>query len=233
MPPTFTFSPSTPRLWSGRYARIPGEKTAFHVRLIDGAWWPQVDWAVEDEVGHCPMVESDAAERLAAAVGDAKRFLGGWLGGVFLINEYGQVLVPAAAGDHRVAIVGECEGPLEFEDVLQGAGTFDLSDARGLAFGDRWQLPYLGVPHNLSARGEIYFKLQDEFGVTPLQAPAQDDGLIDALRTLRPYGPVRFVVTYGGLVLTKVPAGPRAAQRWEPRYVGRLDYDCWYPKEDC
>jgi hypothetical protein len=231
MASSFEFSAGRPRLWTGRYARIPGEKTAFHVRLLDGAWWPFVDWAVDDEVGHCPMVDGEGAERLTAAVSDAKRFLGGWLGGAFLINEFGQVLVPAAAGDRRVAIVGECDGPLQFQDVLHGDGTFDLSDDQGLNPGDPWRLPYLGVPHNLSGRGEIYFKLQDEFGMTPLPAPTQDDELIDALRSLRPYGPVRLLVTYGGLVLTKVPVGPRSAQRWEPRYVGELDYDCWYPKE--
>lgn len=228
---SFEFSPSRPRLWTGRYARIPGEKTAFHVRLVKGAWWPSVDWAVDDEVGHCPMVTCSGAERLAAAVSEAKRFLGGWLGGAFLVNEFGQVLVPAAAGDHRVAVVGECEGPLEFRNVFEQDTTFDLSDDSGLQLGDSWELPYLGVPHNLSNRDEIYFKVQSEFGVTPLRAPSQDDELIDALRVLRPSGAVRFVVTYRGLVLTKVPVGPRRAQRWEPRYVGNLDYKRWYTKE--
>src|SRR3954468_7318194 len=125
---SFHCSPSRPRLWTGRYARIPGEKTAFHVRLVDGEWWPFVDWAVGDEVGRGPVGECDGAERLVAAVSDAKRFLGGWLGGAFLLNEYGQVLVPAAAGDHRVAVVGECDGPLEFRDVFDGDDTFELCD---------------------------------------------------------------------------------------------------------
>jgi hypothetical protein len=228
---SFNFSPSKPRLWAGRYGRIPGERTAFHVRLIDGKWWPSVDWAVDDEVAHCPMVECDGAAELAAAVNAGKRLVGGSLGGAFLVNEYAQVLVPAATGDHRVAVVGECDGPFEFWDMFDGDTTFDLSDDDGLELGDSWELPYLGVPHNLSARGEIYFKLLDESGITPLPAPSQDDELIDALRTLRPYGPVRFVVAYGGLVLTKVPVGRGSSQRWEPRYVGRLDYERWYPKE--
>ncbi len=227
---SFDFSPSKPRLWTGRYGRIPGEKTAFHVRFIGGDWWPSLDWAVDGEVAHCPMVECDEAAELAAAVNSGKHLVGAAPGGAFLLNEYGQVLVPTLFGD-QVALVGECDGRLEFWDMFQEDATFDLSQDDGLELGNNWDRPYIGIPHNMSARSEIYFKFQDESGITRFPAPSQDYDLIDALRTLRPSGAVRFVVTYGGIVLTKVPVGRWAAQRWEPRYVGRLDYQRWYPKE--
>lgn len=44
------------------------------------------------------------------------------------------------------------------------------------------------------------------------------------LRKLRPSGPVKFIVTPGAFVLTRVPIWKRAGwTRWEPRYVTRLN----------
>jgi hypothetical protein len=221
---------SRPQIWKGRYARIPGDRTTFHVHFLDHEWWPFVDWAVGDEIGHCRMVESSAARALAQAVNSGKRLLGAQPGGAFLINEYGQVLVPGPLGYLRVAAVGEWEGPLEFWNEFDG-GTFDLTAADLLNAGDPWHLPYLGIPHQLSFRDEIYFWKEDAYGGMKILPPLQDDDLIDALRMLRRSGPVRFLAAYRGLVLTKVPVGPRRAQTWEACYVGRLDYKRWYSKE--
>ena len=93
------FSSVTPHPWRGRYARIPGHSTAFHVRLIDGDWWPIVRWTTDDETAHCPMVGGDEPLALARAVNAGKLQLGGESGGSFHINEYGQVLVPGHRGD--------------------------------------------------------------------------------------------------------------------------------------
>ena len=143
------FSSVTPHPWRGRYARIPGHSTAFHVRLIDGDWWPIVRWTTDDETAHCPMVGGDEPLALARAVNAGKLQLGGESGGSFHINEYGQVLVPGHRGDGTIALVGEWEGALEFWNNLEGEGTFDLTDDEELAPGDAWELPYLGIPHNL------------------------------------------------------------------------------------
>jgi len=227
----FEFFRERPRLWTGRYARIPGETTAFHVRLIEGEWWPVVDWTIEDETAQCPMVNSDGAAALARAVNAGKRLLDGQPGGAFLINEYGQILVPSQWGERHVAIVGECEAPLEFWDQFDPGITFDLTDDRDLEPGGAWKLPYVGVPHNLSAASEIYFWSEDGLGGEKLLPPIQDNLLIEALRRLRPYGAVRFVVMCDGLVLTKVPVGHWSTARWEPRYAGRLNFGHWYAKE--
>ncbi len=227
----FTVATETPRRWSGRYARVPGETTAFHVRLVDGVWWPVVDWAFDSTTAECPMVESAGAAALASAVNEGKRFLGGEQGGSFLINEYGQILVPALTpSDARVAIVGECTGPLEFINSAAGYGSFDLADANGLGAGDDWERPYVGVPHHLSSRSELYF-WEDGAGGEKLLPQVQDSELIGSLRHLRGHGAVRFLAAYGGLVLTKVPVGRWPDGRWEPRYVGRIDFRQWFAKE--
>ena len=226
-------APVAPRVWSGRYARIPGETTAFHVRLVDGRWWPVVDWAVDDTTAECPMVASDGAAALIAAVNVGKAFLGGERGGSFLINERGQILVPASSpNDYRVAIVGECSGPLKYENSIIGRGVFDLADDSGLSAGDAWDRPYVGVPHQLSRRSELYFWKDGATGGKKILPLAPDIELIGALHGLRGHGPVRFVASYGGLVLTKVPLGNWPRQRWEPRYVGRIDFRKWFRKEN-
>jgi hypothetical protein len=175
------------------------------------------------------MVAGGPAADLAMAVNRGKRLLGGPDGGSFAINEFGQVLVPSSVGGGRAALVGEWDGALEFADPLRG-GTFDLAPGKPLVNGDLWELPYLGIPYHLSSRGEIYFWDEDACGGAKRLPPMQDCELIEALRALRPYGPVRFVVGSGGLVLTKVPAVPRWSE-WEARYVGRINYARWFAKE--
>ena len=224
-----SFLQQGPQIWSGRYARIPGEQTAFHIRRRDDAWWPFAVWAAGEEIASCPMVDCGAAADLARAVNRGKRLLGTLVGGSFVINEFGQVLVPSSAGDGRVALVGEWQGSLEFTDTLHG-GAFDLSPVKPPACGDRWELPYLGIPYHLSLRSEIYFWNQDSHAGSKQLPPVQDSDLIDALRALRPSGAVRFVTCCGGLVLTKTPAASRWSP-WEARYVGRLDYMRWFAKE--
>ncbi|MCL6650014.1 MAG: hypothetical protein K6U89_16985 [Chloroflexi bacterium] len=92
-----------PREWSGFYKRIPGKDTAFHVkgRKVQCLWERG-----RYERAWCDIVESTAADELARAVSEGKRFFGYSGGGSFLINEHGQVLVPSPAGDGRQALVG-------------------------------------------------------------------------------------------------------------------------------
>lgn len=225
-----SFTPQEPRIWHGRYARIPGEGTAFHVRRHSDAWWPFAVWVEDGQIASCPMADGAPAASMAAAVNRGKRLMGVQPGGSFAVNEFGQVLTPSSAGDGAIALVGQWQGPLRFSDPLHG-GTFDLSPDTPPPGGERWALPYLGIPHHLSHRNEIYFWNQDSRAGSKQLPPVQDEGLIGRLRTLRPSGPVRFVTCCGGLVLTKVPvASPWGP--WEARYVGRLDYRRWFAKEN-
>jgi hypothetical protein len=226
-----SFTPTEPRIWHGKYARIPGEGTAFHVRFLDHGWRPCVMWVIRDETALCPMVTSKAAIDLGHAVNAGKKLLGSPAGGAFLINEFQQVLVPSSCCDRQIAVVGEWEGSLEFRDAFHG-GTFDLTTDAPLVSGASWELPYLGIPYHLSSRSEIYFWNQDVRSGAKTLPLLQDNELIAALRILRPSGAVRFVVSSGGLVLTKVPVGRWPSQRWEARYVGRLNYKRWYSKEE-
>jgi hypothetical protein len=225
-----SFIAQEPRIWRGRYARIPGEVTAFHIRRRNNAWWPLAVWVEDGQIASCPMADGTAAAGLADAVNRGKRLLGVQPGGSFAINEFGQVLVPSSAGDGAIALVGQWRGSLRFSDPLHG-GTFDLAPQKPPLSGDRWDRPYLGIPYHLSRRDQIYFWNQDSRAASKQLPPSQDGDLIRNLRELRPSGPVRFITCSGGLVLTKVPAGSRQGP-WEAHYVGRLDYQRWFAKEN-
>ena len=56
-----------------------------------------------------------------------------------------------------------------------------------------------------------------------------------ALRSVRPFGAVRFIVNPERVVLTKRP--PRGEwqasdESWEPVYVGRLNLQEWFEREE-
>lgn len=227
----FGFSAATPRLWRGRYKRIPGQSTVFHVRLRNGLWWPWIDWETVDGVAHCPMVDSVATRQLASAVNAGKGYLRGSDGGSFLINEFGQVLVPSKSGTGDVALVGECVGRMLFHDPLQANRIFGLPEDEEVKPGAIWDLPYVGIPYNLSRANQIYFWDERNTGGRKITPSLQDGRLISSLRAVRPFGPVRFVVAVQGLVLTKIPVGDWRAGKAESRFVGRIDYKKWFPKE--
>src|SRR6267143_559908 len=124
----FRFHAAEPKLWTGPYGRIPGETTVLHVRTHPrkGVAWPLALLNQDGDQGSCWAVDGPAVQDLAKAVLRAKRFLGGGGGGEFLVNEFGQVLVPAPTADGRRACAGRLEGALCLENPFDG-GVFDLS----------------------------------------------------------------------------------------------------------
>jgi hypothetical protein len=224
---SFDFRKIEPRAWRGRYRRVPGETTAFHVRWLDGRWWPVVEWPRDDGIGTCAMVAESDVQELVDAVNAAKAAQGGPPGGAFLVDEYGRVLVPAGDGaGAAVYVAGECRGVLRFEDPFTPGATFDLYDDSDLEPGDHWDRPYLGIRYQLSRFDELYFWLEGSTGAGKITPPLQDAGLVANLRRVRPYGAVRFLVGPGGVAITKVPP------LWDARYVGRVDLDTWFQKEE-
>jgi hypothetical protein len=171
------------------------------------------------------MTGSDDVLALAEAVNEAKSAQGGSTGGAFLIDEYGRVLVPGGNGTNDdVFVAGECSGPLRFHNAFDG-NDFDLYADMDLQIGDAWNRPYIGVRYQLSKADELYFWDVGPAGSQKLTPPQQDASLVRALRLIRPYGPVRFLLGPGGVAITKAPP------LWEPHYAGRLDLTTWFPKE--
>lgn len=225
-----------PKIWSGRYSRIMGNESVFHLKRMGGELWPVIVWVKDDLELTCVAVESDAVRQLSRAVAQGKKFLGGSGAGSFQINEYGQVIVPASDGGGERAVVGEYRGPLLFENPdceRRKDRVIDLSETSGLSTGEPWTRPYIGTRYQLHRSSKIYFYRQDGTGAYSEYPPVQDDGLIEALRKIRPYGPVRLVVNMHGVVLTKVgpKSGYQSEDDWQPVYVGKINPKLWFEKE--
>jgi len=218
----FTFQQRQPVRWHGRYRRIEGRESVFHVRAdntVDILWRDGIDEII------CPAVMSASLRRLANAINAIKRRFAGCPGGAFIINEFGQVICPVPVSPWERYYVGDCSGAPVFMDA--DGNQFTLNNTHGLKTGDPWRLPYVGIVYNLSARNRIYFAMRRGIDTEFINPPRQDRNLINAIRSIRPSGSVRFIVNPHGIALTKVPNG----HRWKPTYIGRIDYDNWFPKE--
>ena len=224
---TSVFQSCQPRRWYGRYSRIPGDKSVFHLTYFGGRMWPVIYWETDEGTGTCAACQCDAAEQLADAVELAKRRAGGRGGGSFIINEYGQVLVPASDGLGRRYLAGRLTGRVLFENPFDPDDLIDLGDDEHLQPGDPWKLPYVGFPFRLSKRNKIYAIRDDEDGRFVDFAPANDPVLIHSLRSIRGrYGSVKFIVNYCGLVVTKAEE-----HDWHPVFAGRINRNLWFTME--
>jgi hypothetical protein len=242
MPSPFQFQPARhPAKWLGRYERIPGYSSVFHLRRYGKfGWWPIIEWQRPDRTGTCPAQQSPAVEALVEAVNAAKVQLCGAPGGGFAINEFGQVIVPTSDMSRERLLVGEITGRLLFDNPFDG-GIVDLGDdcdedENRLKPGATWQKPYLGLIYHLSAGSKIYCWREQTESSWSEELPRQDNDLIHALRKIRRTGAVRFVVNPWRIVLTKKAPEtdwqPDVEDEWEPVYVGRIERSYWFTKEE-
>lgn len=218
--------------WTGRYNRIEGDQSVFHIRWHkDGYWWP-VAVRTENFVEESYWFEqNDAIRRLTKTICAIQLKVNGQEGGSFIINEWGQVIMPSALEWRQRYFVGTLSG--EWRLLTPDGESVSLGDARELKCGAPWPLPYVGVPYNLSGGDRIYFQDAAPEGERILYPASEDHDLIRALRRIRRWGPVRFIVNPFGVVLTKRPRrGTDEEAQWEPVYVGRIDFRYWFPKED-
>lgn len=188
----FIFKASTIKLWQGRYSRPLGETSTFKLKYtMENGFWPVVEWDRSDERSICPACYCNSIEELVKAVNNPKISISGKEGGAFVINEFGQVIVPSSWGDGKRLLVGEVDGVLLFENPSDGS-IIDLSDDTGLQIGDLWEKPYVGVKYNL--RGDSNICYYDNKLSSTEYPPEQDRELIKKLRKVRRYGAVRFIV---------------------------------------
>lgn len=225
------FTPSNPVPWYGRYARIPGELTAFRVVFHQGEWWPVVDWSPPDgdETGRCLLKNRQCAVALAESVNQAKRDMGGQNGGSFLINEFRQVLVPSSNGNGQRRFAGTWDGSLVFSNPFTPQQDLVLTSDTGLESGNLWSGPYVGMMYRLSTQQQIYFWHEVNDEGTKQRPLSQDQNLIQRLLRIRGPGGCRFIVNPGGIVLTK-KQNP-TTKNWSAVYVGRINWQMWFARE--
>jgi hypothetical protein len=218
-------------VWTGHYERVIGNKSAaFSIKFIDGKWWPVVVYeSNKNERVECLADDCKASYELAKVVNSAKYRMTQTNGGAFVINEFGQIIVPNSQGNGVRMYVGVLKGELRFKDPLTN-NFFSFNDDSGLKTGDLWNKPYVGVMYHLSQRHKIYGKINeisDEYKI--IEPPIHDENLIKAIKKIRGSNGARFIVNHHGIVLTKKEF---AYKDWRPVYVGRIDYNKWFKKNE-
>ncbi|PKK89036.1 MAG: hypothetical protein CVV64_16245 [Candidatus Wallbacteria bacterium HGW-Wallbacteria-1] len=150
-------------------------------------------------------------------------------GGSFHINEFGMVLVPSTKNWAEKRYIGDFTGSLEFynpdtDEIIQ------LKDDFGYKTGDLWDKPYIGGCFKLSYNDKVSVNRVWEDETTNIILPSDrtDYELIRRIRSIKGTGGCRFVVNMYGIVITKVQIG----HQWKSKYVGRINYDKWFRRED-
>lgn len=210
-------------LWQGRYRRISGKYSVFHVSADNDLY---LVWRRGYEEWRCRAVPIFEITILVLMINRMKWAVSRSKGGAFIINEYGQVICPAGHDESQLFYVGEISGPLVFRQP--DGSSFTLDNDRGLRVGDTWTWPDVGMAYNLSRDNRVYFPLRQGNEIRFIRPARTDWELVRAIRQVRPWGPVRFRVNPYGIVLVKVETPDKG---WVSKYVGRINYNKWFPKE--
>ena len=212
------FEPFTPVTdWNDFYQRPYGKEPCFHVTVNN-----QVRILQSNAFNlnfYTADMNTAGMRELALSVNRCKSLYAGQTGGSFSVNEYGIVIVPIN-NSSVIKAVGRWTGKMYFYD---GTTHFSLDEAFQL--GAAWPYPYLGMKYHLAQRNYIYRAIVTAGGTIYDRLPFQYNSLVNALRTIRPSGPMTFVVNPSGAVLAKQNFGGV----FLPCYIGKLDLTQWFP----
>jgi hypothetical protein len=223
-----------PALFDGYYGREPGHPYSFRVRPLNTKkFWPSADLAVANKYLEIPFVQApeqpyDVAPRdLTMAVTDVmKRHTPALFDGAFLITEFGNVLVPSRDSS-QIFHVGDWKGPIFLEDAYSpAADPIELYGVEGLRTGDTWKRPYIGSSYTTSVVGtKVVLTARKGKGTLGVRGYFEEE-VLPLLRRLHWDLKMQFLVTYGGLLLTKVALSAKGDPE-PPVFCGILDLDRW------
>ncbi len=173
--------------------------------------------------------------QLVQMVNQVKTAATGTPAGAFYINEYRQVIVPAADGSDVYYYAGEYDQDLEFlfeGNVISGRAV--RGDGTPLKSGDTWEGVHPGIPYVLKAGGkDISFKHPVRPNVTREEllsrhtSPADALALAARIRSVKGFEGGRFYVNERRHVFA--PLGGEGGLNYV--YIGDLaPTDPWYPK---
>lgn len=222
---TFQFHTRGIQEWPGRYNRIPGELSVFRVVRSGGRHVVQAFIQTSEGKMICEALQSQAVEKLIATINIVKRRYNRQPGGSFLLNEYGQVLVPTQTGQRF--FVGQTAGIMLLRNI-DNQGIVDLSDDAGLKTGDPWEMPYVGTIYHLSQRSYLYY--WDRTTQRSIWPRLQDEDLIHKIRSVRRSGSVRLVVNPYEFANAFAPIEGHYGLEYV--FLKRIDLASWFPKPE-
>ena len=106
------------KFWQGRYRRIAGKEPCYHVTQRNIII---LNWIRHNEKGKCLIRPQNREEgshlyTLARYINKIKQKYNGMAGGSFVINEFGQVIVPTRQGGRYY--IGDWIGDIYFENTM-------------------------------------------------------------------------------------------------------------------
>lgn len=154
--------------------------------------------------------------------------------GAFYINEYNQVIVPAA-GTEDYFLAGEYDKRLRFEfqgRILSGEPVSEDGDP--LQPGDEWTGPRAGIPYTLSAGGnDVYYilrprpRVERKVLLSQATSPEAAHKFASRIRGIKGFQGGRFYINEWRAMFTPL----EGASGWKYVYLGQLGADDpWFPK---
>jgi hypothetical protein len=222
-----------PALFDGYFGKESGHPYCFRARPHNTAkFWASADWTVANKQLEIPFVRApeqpyDTAPRdLTVAVSEIVKLNGARIDGAFLITEFGNVLVPSRDSS-QVYHVGDWKGTVWLEDAYHPAAEpIELYGAEGLRTGDTWKRPYIGASYNTTVAGNKVL-LTARNGKGTLGVPGYfEEGVLPLLKRVHWDLKMQFLVTFGGLLLTRASLSARGLPE-PPVYCGTLDLERW------
>lgn len=222
-----SFTPCQVSDWAGFYYVPANKESRYYVNNKDELFFR---WEDDSSYYECPALMTVEVQRLAKAVNNAKAQYSNRRrkGGKFVINEYGDIIVPykpSSFDNYAPKLVGHWAGEISFESPNDDE-MLSLNPDR-YKHGDTWELPYLGSKYNLAARNYVYMQFRHNAGVSCIKPASMPQTLIKKIRLLKPEGGISFIVNTHGVVITKVQQG----RSWIAKYVGTIDYNQWFTRD--
>jgi len=225
-----------PVLFDGYFGRHPDHPFSFHIRPRNTKkYWPIAELVVANKLLEVPFVLAPdqpldpAPGDLTVAVAEIVRLHGGRVTGAFDITEFGNVLVPSRDLS-QVFHVGDWTGTIWMEDAYHPDGEpVELYGVEGLRIGDTWRRPYVGASYTTAIVGnKVLLTARNGAGApgTPGVRGYLEDEVLPLLRRVHWDSKIQFLVTFGGLLLTKVSLSSRGGFE-PPVYSGTLDLERW------
>jgi hypothetical protein len=222
-----------PALFDGYHGKETGHPYSFRVRPRNTTkFWPSADWVIANKHLEIPFVLApgqpyDTALRdLTVAVTEVVKLPGARFDGAFLITEFGNVLVPSRDSS-QIFHVGDWKGTIWLEDAYHPDGEpIELYGVEGLRTGDTWKRPYIGSSYNTSVAGnKVLLTVRNGRGTLGVPGYFEDE-VLPLLRRVHWDSKIQFLVTHGGLLLTRVALSARGEPE-PPVYCGTVDLDRW------